>query len=215
MRSAIVSGIVTGDALLSYLLLLANFFPCPKQQSKKSLWKLTRPSFLVSTVASVTPLSFFSDNACKTKSPAWIRFGRRCMGDLVNCVRTARVLVSHMYKKSSLICFHCWISILKRTYYIRHFRNEKELGRVDFCKDFWHRYRGRTGQLILRKRHSKSEFELLQTYRAHSNSLNSSNVSKLFWSWILKDYIKVQEKKKESRLCSRPRQNVKLDTFRS
>ena len=65
MRSAIVSGIVTGDALLSYLLLLANFFPCPKQQSKKSLWKLTRPSFLVSTVASVTPLSFFSDNASK------------------------------------------------------------------------------------------------------------------------------------------------------
>ena len=163
MRSAIVSGIVTGDALLSYLLLLANFFPCPKQQSKKSLWKLTRPSFLVSTVASVTPLSFFSDNAFKTKSPAWIRFGRRCMGDLVNCVRTARVLVSHMYKKSSLICFYSWISILKRTYYIPHFRNEKELGRVDFCKDFWHRYWGRTGQLILRKRHSKSEFELLQT----------------------------------------------------
>ena len=85
------------------------------------------------------------------------------MGDLVNCVRTAHVLVSHMYKKSSLICFHCWISILKKTYYIRHFRNEKELGRVDFRKDFWHRYWGRTGQLILRKRHSKSEFELLQT----------------------------------------------------
>ena len=73
-------GSLLGTRCSVIFLLLANFFPCPKQQSKKSLWKLTRPSFLVSTVASVTPLSFFSDNAFKTKSPAWIRFGRRCMG---------------------------------------------------------------------------------------------------------------------------------------
>ena len=34
-----------------------------------------------------------------------------------------------------------------------------------------------------------------------------------FWSWILKDCIKVQEKKKKVVvLCTRPRQNVKLGT---
>ena len=39
--------------------------------------------------------------------------------------------------------------------------------------------------------------------------------SNRFWSWILKDCIKVQEKKKESccDLCSRPWQNVKLGTL--
>ena len=53
-------------------------------------------------------------------------------------------------------------------------------------------------------------------YRAYSNSFNSSNVGKFFWSWILKDCIKVQDfKEKESLcvLCSRPPHNVKLDTF--
>ena len=34
-------------------------------------------------------------------------------------------------------------------------------------------------------------------YHAYSNSFNSSNVGKLFWSGILKDCIKVQEKKKK------------------
>ena len=33
--------------------------------------------------------------------------------------------------------------------------------------------------------------------RAYSNSFISSNIGKLFWSWILKDCIKVQEKKKK------------------
>ena len=42
---------------------------------------------------------------------------------------------------------------------------------------------------------------------AHSISLNSSDVAKLFWSWILKDCIKVQEKKKKVVVfCSRPQQ---------
>ena len=37
-----------------------------------------------------------------------------------------------------------------------------------------------------------------------------------FWSWILKDFIEVQEKKKEvTLLCSRPTQNVKLEFFSS
>ena len=50
-------------------------------------------------------------------------------------------------------------------------------------------------------------------YRAYSNSFNSSNVGKFFWSWILKDG-KVQEKKKKVVvLFSRPRQNVKLGIF--
>ena len=37
---------------------------------------------------------------------------------------------------------------------------------------------------------------------------------KFFWSWILKDCIQVQEKKKKVVVfCSRPRQNVKLGSF--
>ena len=34
-------------------------------------------------------------------------------------------------------------------------------------------------------------------YRAYSISFTSSNVGKCFWSWILKDCIKVQEKKRK------------------
>ena len=51
-------------------------------------------------------------------------------------------------------------------------------------------------------------------YDAYSISFNSSNVhGKCFWSWILKDCIKVQEKKRKLIVfCSRPRQNVKLGT---
>ena len=35
----------------------------------------------------------------------------------------------------------------------------------------------------------------------------------IFFSLILKDGVKVQEKKKKVVVCSRPPQNVKLDTF--
>ena len=37
----------------------------------------------------------------------------------------------------------------------------------------------------------------LKLNRTYSISFNSSNVGKFFWSWILKDCIKVQKKKKE------------------
>ena len=48
-------------------------------------------------------------------------------------------------------------------------------------------------------------------YPAYSISFTSSNVGKCFWSWILKDSIKVQEKKKKVFvLCSRPRENVNV-----
>ena len=48
----------------------------------------------------------------------------------------------------------------------------------------------------------KSRF--LKLYRAYSTSFNSSNLGKSFWSWIQKDCIKVQEKKKKVVvLCSR------------
>ena len=48
----------------------------------------------------------------------------------------------------------------------------------------------------------KSRF--LKLYRAYSTLFNSSNVGKSFWSWILKDCIKIQEKKKKVVvLCSR------------
>ena len=60
----------------------------------------------------------------------------------------------------------------------------------------------------LRKRHLKSEFGL-----PHFILIKSSN-GKFLWSWILKDCIKVQEKKSQIViLCSSPRQNVKLGTF--
>ena len=52
---------------------------------------------------------------------------------------------------------------------------------------------------------------LPQTYPI---SFGSSNVGNFFWSWILKDCIKVQEKKKKVVvLCSRSQQNVKLGTL--
>ena len=58
------------------------------------------------------------------------------------------------------------------------------------------------GRRRLRKRHFKSEFALPQTlsrlFHITCISFNSSKVSKFFWSWILKDGIKVQEKKKQS-----------------
>ena len=38
-------------------------------------------------------------------------------------------------------------------------------------------------------------------YRTHSISFTSSNVGKCFWSWILKDCIKVQEKKRKLLSC--------------
>ena len=41
----------------------------------------------------------------------------------------------------------------------------------------------------------------LTLYRAYSISFNSSNVGKLFWSWILTDCIKVQEKKRKESCC--------------
>ena len=47
-------------------------------------------------------------------------------------------------------------------------------------------------------------------YRAYSNLYNSSNFGKFLSSWIPKDRIKVQEKKKKVVvLCSRPLKNVK------
>ena len=67
----------------------------------------------------------------------------------------------------------------------------------------------------LRKRYLKSEFVLPQTLPRLFHPVNSSNVGKFFWSWlILKDCIKVLEmKKKVVAFCSRPRQNVKLGSF--
>ena len=53
-------------------------------------------------------------------------------------------------------------------------------------------------------------------YCAYFTSFNSSNGGKFFCSWILKDCIKVQEKKKKVIvLRSRTPQNVKLKRFTS
>ena len=49
--------------------------------------------------------------------------------------------------------------------------------------------------------------------RAYSISFNSLNVGKFCRSWILKDCIKVQEKKNKVLLCSRPLRNMKVGTF--
>ena len=51
-------------------------------------------------------------------------------------------------------------------------------------------------------------------YRAYSISFNSSDVGKCFWSWILKDCIEVQEKKKKvAVLCSRSRTKREIRHF--
>ena len=67
----------------------------------------------------------------------------------------------------------------------------------------------------LRKRHLKSEVTLLQTLSLLFHLVCFVKCwPKCSWSWILKDCIKVQEKKKKVvALCSRPRQNVNLSTF--
>ena len=62
----------------------------------------------------------------------------------------------------------------------------------------------------------KVKSRYFKIYRAYSISFNSSNVGNFFWSWILKDCIEVQEKKKKvAILSSRPPQNVKLGSFTS
>ena len=65
-------------------------------------------------------------------------------------------------------------------------------------------FRKRAVAAILRrttpqKRHSKKVNSLcFKLYCAYSISFHSSNVGEWFWSWILKDSIKVQKKKKGS-----------------
>ena len=52
--------------------------------------------------------------------------------------------------------------------------------------------------------------------RAYSISFFTSDVGEFFWSWILKNCIKVQEKEKRVVVVgSRSPQNVKLGTFTS
>ena len=60
----------------------------------------------------------------------------------------------------------------------------------------------------------KVNLRCFKLYRAYSISFNSSNFGKFYYSWIVKDCIKVQEEKKKIVVfCSRPRQNVKLGRF--
>ena len=59
----------------------------------------------------------------------------------------------------------------------------------------------------------KVNLHYFKIYYAYSNSFSSSNVGKPFWSWILKDSIKVQEKKKKVLMCSHLPQNMKFGTF--
>ena len=53
----------------------------------------------------------------------------------------------------------------------------------------------------------------LKLYRAYSISFNSSNVGKCFWSWILKDCIKVQEKKRKLLSCVPVLDKTWIQTF--
>ena len=84
------------------------------------------------------------------------------------------------------------------------FSTKRQLGRLS-----------RQRQRRLRKRQLKSEFALLQTLSRLFHLVCFVKCwPKCSWSWILKDCIKVQEKKKKVVvLCSRPRQNVNLSTF--
>ena len=64
------------------------------------------------------------------------------------------------------------------------------------------------------KRHSKSEFALQQILSRLFHLAYLVKCWQFFCSWILKDCIKGQEKKKKVVvLCSRPRQKVKLGSF--
>ena len=63
----------------------------------------------------------------------------------------------------------------------------------------------------LGKRHLKSMFALLQTFTRFFHLVQFVKFGDFFWSWILTECIKVQEKKKRVVvLRSRPPQNVKL-----
>ena len=66
----------------------------------------------------------------------------------------------------------------------------------------------------LRKRHSKNEFALLQTLSRLFQLVQFVKFWQILCSSILKDCIKIQKKKKESRLRSLPRQNVNIGTFK-
>ena len=69
-------------------------------------------------------------------------------------------------------------------------------------------------QRELKQQRRRRRLRCFKLYRAYSISFTQCNVGKYFWSWIPKDSIKVQEKKKKLVvLCSRLRQNVKLGTF--
>ena len=70
----------------------------------------------------------------------------------------------------------------------------------DFKQQRWRR---------LAKRHLKSEFALLETLSRLFHLAQFVKCWQSFSTWVLKDCIKVQEKKKKvAVLCSRPRQNV-------
>ena len=71
-------------------------------------------------------------------------------------------------------------------------------------------------QRELKQQRRRRRLRCFKLYRAYSISFTQCNVGKYFWSWIPKDSIKVQEKKKKLVvLCSRLRQNGKLGTFTS
>ena len=75
------------------------------------------------------------------------------------------------------------------------------------------RRRLRKRDLQSKASHAASGFKL---YRSSFMSCNSSNVFNIFYSWILTDCNKVQEKKKKvAVLRSDPPQNVKLGIFAS
>ena len=63
------------------------------------------------------------------------------------------------------------------------------------CHDLTNEIYSQTAKTVFN--HLKSEFALPKTYRAYSITFNSPNVGKFFWSWILKDCINVEEKKRK------------------
>ena len=89
----------------------------------------------------------------------------------------------------------------------------KSLTGFKLCATTCNRVSKRTQQR--QRRHSKS-IRCFKLYHAYSISFNSTNVGNFFWSWILKDCIELDEKKKNVVvLCSRPPRNVKMGIFTS
>ena len=123
--------------------------------------------------------------------------------------RSCTLLWRRILQNNNQLCYYCW------------------RGKNDFILNIFETRPIRRASTLIRSLSTndgdgyenvtwKVKSRYFKIYHAYSISFNSSNVGSFFWSWILKDCIEVQEKKKKvAILSSRPPQNVKLGSFTS